>query len=189
MRAGGIRGAVERYARALDAVHQTHAQGREAMPHQRVALDRAKEALDAVRPQASTDLGAAFQRQPELVRDAAEGRSQETLRAMNKEADVRINPYSRADRFVEGWQQLQRHHAALVRGGDAQGAKRTSQQMAGMAKSLERDAQLESVLGGRSRELGLEIGRDMGRSLSRDLAASIPFEQVRDLGRGMGICH
>ena len=189
MRAGGIRGAVERYARALDAVHQTHAQGLEAMPHQRVALDRAKEALDAVRPQASTDLGAAFQRQPELVRDAAEGRSQETLRAMNKETDVRINPYSRADRFVEGWQQLQRHHAALVRGGDTQGAKRASQQMAGMAKSLERDAQLESVLGGRSRELGLEIGRDMGRSLSRDLAASIPFEQVRDLGRGMGICH
>ena len=40
MRAGGIRGAVERYARALDAVHQTHAQGLEAMPHQRVALDR-----------------------------------------------------------------------------------------------------------------------------------------------------
>jgi hypothetical protein len=58
-----------------------------------------------------------------------------------------------------------------------------------MAKSLERDAQLESVLGGRSRELGLEISRDMGRSLSRDLANSISFDQVRDLGRGMGIGH
>ena len=189
MRPGGIRGAVERYARALDAVNQTRAQGLDTMPHQRVALDRAKEALDAVRPHASTDLGAAFQRQPELVREAAEGRSQETLRAMNKEADVRINPYSRADRFVEGWQQLQRHHAALVRSGDAQGAKRTSQQMAGMAKSLERDAQLESVLGGRSRELGLEIGRDMGRSLGRDLASSIPVDHGRTLGRGMGIGH
>ena len=189
MRAGGIRGAVERYARALDSMQQTRAQGIDPMPHQRVAFDRAKEALDAVRPHASTDLGAAFQRQPELVREAAEGRSQETLRAMNKEADVRINPYSRADRFVEGWQQLQRHHAALVRGGDAQGAKRASQQMAGMAKSLERDPQLESVLGGRSRELGLEIGRDMGRNLGRDLASSIPVDHGRTLGRGMGIGH
>src|SRR3546814_14744739 len=37
MRAAGVRGAVERYAKALDAVQQTRAQGLEAMPHQRVA--------------------------------------------------------------------------------------------------------------------------------------------------------
>src|SRR3546814_9408840 len=42
MRAAGVRGAVERYAKALDAVQQTRAQGLEAMPHQRVALDRAR---------------------------------------------------------------------------------------------------------------------------------------------------
>ncbi|HEY0595527.1 hypothetical protein [Sphingopyxis sp.] len=80
--AGGLRSAVERYARALDAVQQTRAQGIEAMPHQRVALDRAKESLDAVRPHAATDLGAAFERQPELVHEAAGGRSQSALRAM-----------------------------------------------------------------------------------------------------------
>ncbi|HEY0595526.1 hypothetical protein [Sphingopyxis sp.] len=84
---------------------------------------------------------------------------------------------------------MQRQREELVRDGDLRGAKRVAQSMAGMAKSLERDAQLESVLGGRSRELGLEISRDMGRSLSRDLANSIPFESVRDLGRGMGIGH
>ena len=189
MRAGGVRGAVERYAKALDAVQQSRAQGLEAMPHQRVALDRAKDALDAIRPHASTDLGSAFERQPELVREAAEGRGQAALSAMNKEAEVRIDPFQRADRFVEGWQQLQRQREELVRDGDLRGAKRVSQSMAGMAKSLERDAQLESVLGGRSRELGLKIGSDIGRSLSRNLANSIPFDQVRDLGRGMGIGH
>ncbi|SNS89307.1 Ti-type conjugative transfer relaxase TraA [Sphingopyxis indica] len=187
--AGGLRSAVARYARALDAVQQTHAQGLEAMPHQRIALDRAKESLDAIRPHASTDLGAAFERQPELVREAAEGRGQSALRAMQLEAEIRIDPFQRADRFVEGWQQLQRQREELVRDGDLRGAKRVAQSMAGMAKSLERDAQLESVLGGRSRELGLEISRDMGRSLSRDLANSISFDQVRDLGRGMGIGH
>src|SRR3546814_3132843 len=85
MRAAGVRGAVERYAKALDAVQQTRAQGLEAMPHQRVALDRARESLDAIRPHASTDLGAAFERQPELFREAAEGRSQAALKAMSKE--------------------------------------------------------------------------------------------------------
>ena len=189
MRAGGARGAVERYARALDAVHQARAQGLDPMPHQCVALDRAAESLDAIRPHASTDLGAAFERQPGLVREAAEGRGQSALRAMQLEAEIRIDPYSRADRFVEGWQQLQRQREDLVRGGDLRGATRVAESMTGMAKSLERDAQLESVLGGRSRELGLEISRDMGRSLSRDLANSIPFDQVRDLGRGMGIGH
>ena len=189
MRTGGVRGAVERYAKALDAVQQTRAQGLDPMPHQRVALDRAKDALDTVRPHASTDLGAAFQRQPGLVREAAEGRGEAALKAMSKETEVRIDPFQRADRFVEGWQQLQRQREELVRDGDLRGAKRVSQNMAGMAKSLERDAQLESVLAGRSRELGLEISRDMGRSLSRDLANAIPVDHVRNLGRGMGIGH
>jgi hypothetical protein len=55
-----------------------------------------------------------------------------------------------------------------------------------MAKSLERDPQMESVLSGRDRrELGLEMGANMGRSLSRDLADSIPFDHGRSLGHGL----
>ena len=105
------------------------------------------------------------------------------MRAMQLETEIRIDPYSRADRFVEGWQQLQRQHQELVRDGDFRGAKSTAQHMADMAKSLERDAQLESVLGLRSRELGLEIGQQMGRSISHDLASSIPFDHGRGMSR------
>src|SRR3546814_4867560 len=105
---------------------------------------------------------------------------------MSKEAEVRIDPFQRADRSVEGWQQLQRQREELVRDGDLRGAKRVSQEMTGMAKSLERDAQLESVLGGRSRELGLDISRVVGRSLLRDLAHSISFAHGRALGRRLG---
>ncbi|PBN45373.1 Ti-type conjugative transfer relaxase TraA [Sphingobium sp. D43FB] len=185
MRAGGVRGAVERYAKALDAIQQTREQGVEAMPHQREALDRARDALDAIRPEGSSDLSSAFRSSPELVREAAEGRGQAAVRAMQLETEIRMDPFQRADRFVEGWQQLQRHHAELVRDGNFRGARSAAQQMAGMAKSLERDAQLESVLGLRSRELGLEIGQQAGRSLSHDLASSIPFYHGRDIGRGM----
>jgi Ti-type conjugative transfer relaxase TraA len=185
MRAGGLRGAVERYAKTVDAIRQTRAQGIDAMPHQREALAKARDALDAIRPEGSTDLNSAFRAGPELIREAAEGRGHDAVRAMRAEAEIRIDPFQRADRFVEGWQQLQRQHQELVRDGNFRVAKTTAQRMADMAKSLERDAQLESVLGLRSHELGLEIGQDMGRRIGRDLAASIPFDHGRDMSRGM----
>ena len=185
VRAGGVRGAVERYARAFDSIQQTRAQGLDAMPHQREALAQARDALNALRPDGASDLGSAFKGSPELVREAAEGRGQAAMRAMQMEAEIRMDPFQRADRFVEGWQQLQRAHAELVRDGNFRSAKSAAQQMAGMAKSLERDAQLESVLGLRSRELGLGISQQMGRGLSHDLASSIPFDHGRDISRGM----
>lgn len=49
-----------------------------------------------------------------------------------------------------------------------------------MAKSLERDAQVESLLLGRKRELGIDM--DTGRNLARDLANSVSFDRSRDLG-------
>src|SRR3546814_6814905 len=88
------------------------------MPHQREALDRARDALDAIRPQGSTDLNSAFRNDPELVREAAEGRGHEAVRAMQVEAEIRIDPFQRADRFVEGWQQLRQQHQELVRDGN-----------------------------------------------------------------------
>ena len=180
MRVGGLRGAVERYARAFDDVRQTRAQGLDPMPHQREALDRAREMLDAIRPHASSDLGAAFQREPELVREAAGGRGQDALHAMNKEAELRADPFQRADRFIEGWQQLRQVQEDLRRDGDFRGAKRVGQELAGMAKGLERDAQVESLLRGRTRELGIDAA--MGRSVARDLADSVPFDHGRNLG-------
>ncbi|MFA6118232.1 MAG: Ti-type conjugative transfer relaxase TraA [Sphingomonas sp.] len=182
MRAGGQRGAVERYARALDEIERMRGSGSAAMPHQREALERAREALDAIRPDASTDLRAAFRHSPELVREAAEGRSQAAMRAMQLEAEIRIDPVQRADKFVEGWQQLQRHREDLQHDGDLRGARKVGGQMAGMAKSLERDAQVESLLRGRRHELG--IGTDMGRKLAHDLADHVSFEQSRSLGIG-----
>ena len=95
------RRAVERYARALDEIGRMKDQGLPVLPHQQAALAKAGQALDAIRPNASTDLGAAFQRQPELVHEAAQGRSQTALRAMQLEAEIRTDPFQRADRFVE----------------------------------------------------------------------------------------
>ena len=178
--ATGQRRAVERYARAVNEVAQMRDRGLPVLPHQHDAINRAGEALDAIRPHASTDLQNALQRQPELIHEAAEGQGQAAVHAMNKEAELRADPFQRADRFVEGWQQLRQAHEDLRRDGDFRGAKRVGQEMAGMAKSLERDAQVESLLRGRTRELGIDAA--MGRSVARDLADSVPFDHGRNLG-------
>jgi hypothetical protein len=52
------------------------------MPHQRAALDRARDALDTIRPEASTDLNSAFRGSPELLREASAGRGGAAVKAM-----------------------------------------------------------------------------------------------------------
>src|SRR3546814_20113085 len=100
---------------------------------------------------------------------------------MNKEAELRADPFQRADRFVEGWKQLRQAQDDLRRDGDFRGAKRVGQEMAGMAKSLERDAQVESLLRGRSRDLGLDAA--MGRSVGGEHGES---SEERGGGKGCG---
>ncbi len=167
--------AVERVARSAQAIAQAQEKGAPILEHQKVALENARGALDRIKPGASRDMIAAVERNPGLVREAAAGRSGPMIEAMAQEARVRADPNLRADRFVERWQQLSQDRDRLYRAGDMTGREKAGKAMAGMAKSLERDPQVESILRGRTRELGLEIGmnrsRDLnlGRELTRDL--------------------
>ena len=177
------RRAVERYARANADISQMREQGLPVLPHQRDTLEKAGKALDAIRPHGTTDLASALQRQPSLAREAAEGRSQGAMRAMQLEAEIRLDPAQRADRFVSDWQRLGQARQAMQRDGDVRRAQRLTNRMTDMAKSLERDVQVESLLRGRTRELGLE--KELGRDLARDLAASITMERSRSIGMGL----
>lgn len=71
----------------------------------------------------------------------------------------------------------------MQRDGDVNGARQVSSRMADMAKGLRRDAQVESLLRGRARELG--INAELGRDLARDLAASVTMERSRSLGMSL----
>ena len=177
------RRAVERYARATGDIGRMREQGLPILPHQRAALEKAGQALDALRPNAAADLASALQRQPELAREAADGRSQGAMRAMQLEAEIRTDPAKRADRFVSDWQRLGHARTAMQQGGDTGSAKRVSGRMADMAKGLERDPQVESLLRNRIRELGID--KDIARDLSRELAASVSFERTRSIGMSL----
>jgi len=180
--------ALERTSRSAEAVLQARASGRPVLEHQKVALERATQALDRIRPGATRDLAAAMQRDRALLFEAAAGRSGPLLDAMAQEARMRADPALRADRFVERWRQLSQDRERLYRADDMAGREKAGKEMAGMAKSLERDPQVESILRGRTRELGLEIGMNRARvmgggELGRQLAHELGIDRDRGLGR------
>jgi len=173
--------AVQDYAKALQQEQAMRAQGYEPLIEQQQAAQRARDALDALRPQASQDLSAAFGKDRGLIHEAATGHSGNAIRQMQVERDMRVAGQQRADRFIADWQSSDSQRQALSRSGDHSASGKVREAMAGMAKGLERDPQLESLLRNRTKELGLSS--QSGQSLSQDLQRHLG----RSLGRGLGL--
>lgn len=134
-----------------------------------------------MRPHGWQDAEAAYAKDGDLAREAGSGRVNRAIRALQLETEIRTDPSRRADRFVERWQKLDQTSLRQYQAGDIAGYKATRSAMGDMAKSLERDPQLESILANRKNDLG--IGIDSGRRLDIELA----FSHGIDLGRGRGI--
>jgi hypothetical protein len=173
--------AIERHARAAADVMRMNDRGLPVLAHQRRALVEAREAMAEVGPHAAKDLERAYLREPGLASETASGRTQRAIRVLQLEAEVRADPRLRADRFVDRWQGLERQRTALHREGDMTGARQVKERMGAMAKSLERDPQVESLLRGRRAELGLPS--EMGRSIGQGLIEYLGIGR----GRGLGI--
>jgi len=173
--------ALVRHARAVDAIFEAQEMGGEASPEQVKELQKARQFFEEVRPYGSHDAEAAYKKDPELAREAASGRVNRAVRALQLETEIRIDPGRRADRFVERWQKLDQSSLRQYRAGDIARYKATRSAMGDMAKSLERDPQLESILANRKRELGIAF--ESGRRLGQELA----FTHGIDLGRGRGL--
>jgi hypothetical protein len=155
--------------------------GGKASPEQVKELQKARQVFEEVRPYGSHDAETAYKKNPGLAREAAGGRLDRAIRALQLETELRINPGRRADRFVEDWQKLDRASLRQYQAGDISGHKATRSAMGDMARSLERDPQLESLLDNRKRELGIAF--ETGRRLGLELA----FTHGLDLGRGRGL--
>ena len=177
------RRAVERYARALGDIGTKQAQGLPVLPHQKDALEKAGKALEAIRPHAAADLAKALDRRPELIPEAASGRSQDTMRAMQHEAAVRTDPALRSERFVSDWQGLSTARKQLEQQGDRAGDARVSAKLSELAKGLERDPQVEGLLRGKARELGIDPKPE--RSIANELTATLTRERARAFDMGI----
>jgi Ti-type conjugative transfer relaxase TraA len=173
--------ALIRHARAVNAVFDMQDQGGKASPEQVKELQEARKVFEEVRPYGSHDAEAAYKKNPELALEAASGNSARAIRALQLETELRTDPGRRADRFVERWQKLDHTSQRQYQGGDIAGYKATRSAMGDMAKSLERDPQLESILANRKQELGIAF--ETGRRLGQELA----FTHGLNIGRGRGI--
>ncbi len=174
---------VERYARAEQDIDRMRQKGLSPMPHQETALDKARTALNEIKPKAGRDLVRAFSRQPELVAEAASGRTTNAIRAMQLEAEIRTNPAMRADRFVSDWQRLNRQRDQAFQSGNYTRAEAVTSSMGAMAKGLERDVQVDSLLRNRKIELGLHASGSGG--IGHQLHEYLGLGRGRGLGIGM----
>lgn len=171
--------AIIRHANIVRDMRHAHSVGDPYTAEQRQELAASRATLDAMRPHASVDLEKAFANDLGLIREAAEGRTAATVRAMQFEAEIRVDPELRADTFVRRWQALERQRRLLLRDQETRRANAVGDRMIGMAKSLERDPQVESILRNRKAQLGLpEVS---GRSVGQGLA------ELVSRGRGRGL--
>src|SRR5690606_3000956 len=166
--------------RAARDIVRMREQGYGALPHQREALLRARDAIDAIRPDVGEDLRTAMHMDPSLIDEAAEGKTARAGRAMTMQRDMRIDAAHRADRFVADWQARARMMKQLERSGEHDRLYRVKEGMAEMSRSLERDPQLESLLRNRHKELGIKAPE--GASLSHDLQQWLGRSRSRGLG-------
>lgn len=173
--------ALIRHARAVDAIFQMQQHGGKASPEQVKELQGARKVFEEVRPYGSHDAEAAYKKNPELALEAASDTPARAIRALQLETELRTDPSRRADRFVERWQKLDHTSQRQYQAGDMSGYKATRSAMGDMAKSLERDPQLESILAIRKKDLGIAF--ESGRRLGQELAVAHGI----DLGRGRGI--
>jgi hypothetical protein len=171
--------AVQRYAKATLDLDRMAEQRLPVLPHQEDAWNKARDALKAHQPHAARDLDSAFAEHPDLSREAAFGRTQRAIRVMQFEAEVRADPRLRADRFVTRWKDLDWVRSDFETKGDWSSATKVRSSMGELAKSLERDPQVESLLRNRAQELGLSmhVGPSVGASMIEHLG----------LGRGRGL--
>ena len=173
--AEGVRG----YARAFADIERMREGGLPILPHQDLALKRAEKTLAAANPAAAQDLRSALSRQRGLAGRVDQPGGLDAIgKALARESQVRLDPQLRAERFVERWTGLKARHAELGGWQHADARRKVEDRMKTMAKGLGRDPQVESLLSGRRKELGLSAPF-LDRNLAQDLARSL------GIGRGL----
>ena len=182
-RAENLPDAVIRHGRIVRTMRSTQAVGDAYTTEQRAELAASRASLDAIVPHGARDLETAMTVDTRLVHEAAEGRTGAVIRAMQLETEIREDPTRRADVFVQRWQGLERQRRALKIYHEDTKVRAVENTMIGMAKSLERDPQVESIL--RNRKVQLGLGATSGASVGRELADMIGRGRSRGLGIGM----
>ncbi|MGB3390056.1 MAG: Ti-type conjugative transfer relaxase TraA, partial [Pseudaminobacter sp.] len=183
----GFEQAVDRCARAYESAHRQQRKGLPILDGQKQELQQAGLELDQARPGARELMRSALRYDPDMERSMTElsGRQRvgQVIERLDNERAMQADPNVRADRFVERWQGLSRQRQRLHGWQHDEARGKVEGQMQGLAKSLERDPQVESILRNRRQEIG--IGQHMRQSdgISRELQQSLTRDRSLGLER------
>jgi Ti-type conjugative transfer relaxase TraA len=158
--------AIQKHARIVEDINEMRDANLPVLPDQKEELQSARKALNSFNPHYASDLEEAYRGSRSLTQENAAGNPRRAIQVLLVEAEIRINPQLRADRFVQQWQRLSVRRQELYAKGDYSGRDKVTDTMDGMARGLERDPQVESILENRKRELGISVGSSSGISMS-----------------------
>lgn len=184
-----LEAAVDRYARAYQSIDQHRRDGLPVLDMQRQEIGQAGQQLDQVQDGMKDLMRSTLQNDPQTARAMTElsGRERvaQVIDGMKRENAALQDPNVRAERFVNRWQELDGQRQKL-RGWQHDDARaKVESQMSGLAKSLERDPQAESIVRNRSRELGIKHELRREQTISRALQEEMTRGQR--LSRGIGM--
>ncbi|OYR32788.1 ti-type conjugative transfer relaxase TraA [Brucella lupini] len=186
-----LEAAVDRYARAYQSIDQHRRDGLPVLDMQRQEIGQAGQQLDQVQDGMKDLMRSTLQNDPQTARAMTElfGRERvaQVIDGMKRENAALQDPNVRAERFVNRWQELDGQRQKL-RGWQHDDARaKVESQMSGLAKSLERDPQAESIVRNRSRELGIKHELRREQTISRALQEEMTRGQRLSRGIGMGM--
>ncbi|PIO96370.1 TraA [Pleomorphomonas carboxyditropha] len=131
----------------------------------------------------------ALQHDPEARRVLSEltGRERvgQLVAGMERERAALADPGVRAERFVERWKALEAERRTLTTGWHVEARQKVEAEMRGLAKTLERDPQVESLLRNRRQDLGIDRSPRESAGLSHELEQSLTRGRSQNLGLGM----
>ncbi len=192
-----LQAAVVRHARIVRDARATHARGEAYTDEQRAEVTASRTALDALRPGGRTDLENAFAGDLSLIDEAAAGRTDKAIKAMDAETRWRNDPEVRAERFVAQWRHLRQRREKLGGWQHAEERDATDRSLTAMARSIEKDPQMGAALTRRASQLGLSrqwalewspgisdggIGGELQRSRAIGQALNAMLGRERGLG-------
>lgn len=181
--------AVDRYARAYQSIDQHRRDGLPVLDMQRQEIHAAGQQLDQVQGGMNDLMRSTLQNDPATARAMTELSGRErvghVIDGMKRENAALQDPNVRAERFVNRWQELQGQRKELRGWQHDEARGKVESQMSGLAKSLERDPQAESIVRNRRQELG--IGQELRREQSIARALQEEMSRSQRLSRGMGM--
>jgi len=170
--------AMKGYVKAIMDVKRMEDMHLPIVEHQKVALRKAADALEAARPGATRDLLAVLTHDPALGLVLAEAQGPELaaqlLAAIDRERQARLDPTIKAERLAARWQDLKQEYDKLdpwqryLKQKEEWAALEA--RMTELTNEIGKDAQMDAVLWVRRDEFGIGEHRPLGEALRKSPA-------------------